>query len=178
MTIGPEHGSLTLHTGVEGRAAKAGHALTISMNEWSGTVTLDGAEPTAVSFRTPLSSLKVVSGEGGVKPLTDKDRRTIESSALDTLSANKHPEVTFESRSIRSRDGGYDIEGELKVAGSTATVTAALDVQHDGGTAKVETTVPIVQTALGIKPYTGLMGGLRVRDRVDVHLSVTVPEPQ
>lgn len=178
MTIGPEHGSLTLHTGVEGRAAKAGHALTISMNDWSGTVTLDGAEPTAVSFRTPLSSLEVVSGEGGVKPLTDKDRRTIESSALDTLSAKKHPEVTFESRSIRSRNGGYDIEGVLNVAGSTANVTAALDVQHNGGNAKVETTVPIVQTELGIKPYTGLMGGLRVRDRVDVHLSVTVPAPQ
>lgn len=178
MTIGPELGSLTLHTGVEGRAAKAGHALTISMNDWSGTVTLEGAEPTAVSFRTPLSSLTVVSGEGGVKPLTDKDRRTIESSALDTLKASRHPEVTFESRSIRSRAGGYDIEGELTIAGTTAPVTAALDVQRNGASATVETTVPVVQTAFGIKPYTGLMGGLRVRDRVDVHLSVTVPDPQ
>ncbi|MEX2291497.1 MAG: YceI family protein [Mycobacteriales bacterium] len=178
VTIGPENGRLTLHTGVEGRAAKAGHALTIRMSDWSGTVTLEGSEPIAVSFRTSVASLEVISGEGGVKPLTDKDRQTIESSALDTLSAAKHPDVTFVSRTISGRAGGYDVQGELLIAGTTSAVTAALDVQRAAGQATVETTVPVVQTEFGLKPYTGLMGGLRVRDRVDVRLSFTVPEPQ
>lgn len=100
MTIGPEHGDLTLHTGVEGRAAKAGHNLTIRLADWSGTATFDGDEPSSLSFRTALSSLEVVSGEGGVKALSDKDKRTIKDSALESLSAKRHPEVTFESSKV------------------------------------------------------------------------------
>jgi len=177
LTIGPAQGSLTLHTGVEGRAAKAGHALTILLTDWSATVTLDGPQPTALSLRTALASLEVVSGEGGLKPLSDKDKRTVKASALQTLSAADHPEVTFASRSITAREDGYDVEGEVVLAGVAAPLVVGLKVHRAGGTAIVEALVPMVQTQFGIKPYTGLMGGLRVRDRVEIRLSVTVGDP-
>ena len=171
LTIGPEHGTLTLRTGVEGRAAKAGHALTVAMTQWSATVDLAGEQPTAVTLRVPLTSFEVVAGEGGLKPLSDKDKRTIKDSALETLSADRHPEIVFTSRSVTATADGYRLEGDLEVAGSAQPTV--VDVTVAGGAASA--TVPVVQTAHGVKPYTGLMGGLRVRDRVDVVLSATLP---
>ncbi len=177
MTIGPEHGDLTLHTGVEGRAAKAGHNLTIRLADWSGTATFDGDEPSSLSFRTALSSLEVVSGEGGVKALSDKDKRTIKDSALESLSAKRHPEVTFESSKVSPRSGGYDVDGELSIAGVSQSCTLDLNVQRSGGNATVEAAVPVVQTKFGVKPYSAMMGGLKVKDQVDVRLSLSVPDP-
>lgn len=177
LTIGPEHGSLTLHTGVEGRAAKAGHALTLRLTDWSAAATLEGPELAGLTLRTALISLEVVSGEGGVKPLSDKDKRSIKASTLETLTADRHPEVSFTSSSVTARGDGYEAQGELVLAGVAAPLVVGLSVERSGGTARVEALVPVVQTQFGVKPYTGLMGGLRVRDRVDVRLSVTVPDP-
>ena len=177
MEIGPEHGDLTLHTGVEGRAAKAGHNLTLRMSDWSGTATFDGDEPSTLSFRTAVSSLEVVSGEGGVKALSDKDTRQIKDSALESLSASRHPDITFESSKVSPRSGGYDVDGELSIAGVSQPCTLDLNVERSGGNASVEASVPVVQTTFGVKPYSAMMGGLKVKDQVEVRLSLSVPEP-
>jgi hypothetical protein len=34
-----------------------------------------------------------------------------------------------------------------------------------------------VQTSFGVKPYSALMGGLKVKDAVEVRLSAVFPEP-
>lgn len=177
IEIGPEHGDLTLHTGVEGRAAKAGHNLTLRMADWSGTASFDGDDPSSLSFRTTVSSLEVVSGEGGVKSLSDKDKRTIKDSALESLSASKHPQITFESSKVSARSGGYDVDGELSIAGVSKPCTVDLNVQRSGGNASVEASIPVVQTAFGVKPYSAMMGGLKVKDQVEVRLSLSVPDP-
>jgi len=177
LMIGPDQGRLTLHTGVEGRAAKMGHALTILMNDWSGTVTLDGPEPTSLTLRASLSSLEVVSGEGGVKPLSDKDKRTVKASALETLAADAHPDVTFTSRAITAHDDGYAVQGDLSLNGRTSPCTIPVAVRRSGGTVSVDAAVQGVQTAFGVKPYSGLMGGLKVKDAVEVRLSAVFPEP-
>jgi len=177
IAIGPEHGSLTLHTGVEGRAAKMGHALTVRIADWSGLLTVDGSEPSALTLRAVLKSMEVVSGEGGVKPLSDKDKRTITSSALETLSADKHPEVIFTSRSIAPSGDGYDLTGDLAIAGTSQSCVVPLKVQRTAGSAKVKAEVPVVQSAHGVQPYTGLMGGLKVKDQVHVRLEAEFPVP-
>ena len=116
LAIGPATGTLTLHTGVEGKAAKMGHALTIGLSDWAVEVTLEQGAPTSVTLRAGLASFEVQRGEGGVKPLSDKDKRTIRDSALNSLSADKHPDVTFASTAVQPRDGGWSIDGQLTVA--------------------------------------------------------------
>lgn len=175
LTIGPEHGSLMLHTGVEGKAAKAGHRLAIAVTDWSATVTFEGDDPTSVSLRAAVGSIQVVSGEGGLKPLSDRDRATIVSSALETLAAAKFPEATFASNSVKTSADGYDLDGEATLRGTTGPVRASLRVQQADGNATVDATVPVVQTEFGIKPYKGMMGALRVTDQAEIRLAVTVP---
>lgn len=177
LSVSPLDGSLTLSTGVEGRAAKAGHALTIAVGDWSANASFEGGQPTSMSLRAALSSLEIVSGEGGLKPLSDKDKRTVKSTALEVLSAAKHPEVSFTSTSVTARSDGYDVAGQLELAGVTRPLTVQLTVVVAGEVATVTAVVPITQTDFGIKPYTGLMGGLKVRDRVDLALSVKTSVP-
>jgi len=55
-------------------------------------------------------------------------------------------------------------------------------VHHSGGRASQwrdgqrRRTVQVVQTSFGVKPYSGLMGGLKVKDAVEVRLSAVFPE--
>ena len=45
------------------------------------------------------------------------------------------------------------------------------------GPDRYHATTTVVQSAHGIKPYTGFFGALRVRDAVDVDVDVDLSEP-
>jgi polyisoprenoid-binding protein YceI len=176
LTLGPEHGTLSLHTGVEGRAAKMGHNLTIALTEWSAEATFEGEAPTGVQLRAPLASMQVVRGEGGIKPVSDKDKQTIRENALSTLKAAQHPDVSFASTSVRVTAGGFALDGELAIAGATRPVTVEVAVADNGEKWTVTGEATVVQSEHGVKPYSGMMGGLKVRDRVDVRVEASVPK--
>lgn len=174
---GPADGTLTLHTSVEGRAAKMGHALTVELADWSASTTLDEGVPTTVTLRAGLDSLAVVRGEGGVKALSDKDKQTIRSHALESLKAGSHPDVTFTSSQVTAAGNGYDLNGELTVAGVSRPATVHVAVAETEGRLAVRAVVPVMQTDHGVRPYSAMMGGLKVVDRVEIRLSVSVPRP-
>jgi polyisoprenoid-binding protein YceI len=176
LEIGPAHGTLTLHTGVEGRAAKAGHALTISLPDWSAVVTVEGGEPTTVVLTVPWASLEVVRGEG-VLPLSPIDRGVIKKSALKALAAQEHPALIFTSTSVVPHAGGYEVRGDVAVAGVTGPLGVAVQVSRAGGVVGCEAAFPFVQTAFGLKPYSAMLGSLKVSDQVDVTLSASFPDP-
>ena len=176
LDLGPSHGTLTLHTGVQGRAAKIGHALTIEMRAWSAVVTLDGSEPTAVTLQVVLDSLQVVRGDGAL-PLTPLDKRKIRSSALTSLSAAAHPFLDFTSTSVSQHPDGYEVRGEVALAGSTGPLGVAVHVARSAGLVTCNATFPFVQTTFGITPYSAMLGSLKVSDQVDVTLSVSFPDP-
>src|SRR5579884_3893173 len=86
VQLGPSDGRVILRTYREGLAAQVGHDLVLQITEWSATVTPPGVEGgPAIEARLDLSSLRVLEGTGGVKPLTDKDRRDIVGNASKSL---------------------------------------------------------------------------------------------
>jgi polyisoprenoid-binding protein YceI len=176
VSLDPQCGTLTLHTGVEGKAAKMGHNLTIELRDWSAEATFDGDVPATVRLRAGLASLQVVKGEGGVKPVSDKDKASIRDNALSTLKASAHPDVTFSSTSVRPTAGGYAVDGELSIAGTTGAATVELSVVDAGDHWTVTGGAPVVQSEYGVKPYSAMMGGLRVADRVEVRVEAAVPK--
>lgn len=174
LTAGPSDGALTLHTGVEGRAAKLGHALTIELSDWSAVAELEGDALTSLTVTAVLASLSVVSGSGGVKPLSDKDRVSIKDNALETLKATTHPEVTVSSTSLTATAAGYDVGVQVSVGGVVRPAVLSVTTTPEGDRVRVEGTTGIVQTEHGLSPYSAMMGGLKVTDRVEVRLSATV----
>ena len=171
-SLGPGNASLQVRTYREGVAAKVGHDLIIEVTQWDATVTVaDDPGGWSIELNADPRSLEIREGLRGVKPLTDKDRVEIRKN-IDEKILGSHP-IEFRSSAVRPADGGrVAVDGELTMAGSTRPVTAELSVE-DGGA--VSGTIPLTQSAWGIKPYRGLMGALKVRDDIEIVIAANLP---
>lgn len=162
-------GELTLHTGRAGIGSKVGHDLTIRVGTWSATAAReDGGAVTSVKVVADLSSLEVLRGDGGLKPLSEKDKKTILSNAMDTLSVKSHPTAVFQAEGLQLSDGSSEVAGRLTLAGKERPQQMKVTVKQDGGRARVQVTCEVVQSEFAIKPYSGMLGALKVRDMVEV----------
>lgn len=168
--VGPELGSLRVHTYRDGVAQKVGHDLVIAVQRWEATIEVQDGEPVRVALDADSASLEVREGFGGLKPLSDKDRADIVKS-IDDKVLRRQP-IAFRSGSVAHADGHLTVEGELTLVGETRPASFAVTLAADG---RVTGTIAIVQTAWGIKPYKGLMGALKVRDTIEVVLDVGLP---
>jgi len=174
--LGPDRGRIILHTFREGVAAQVGHDLIIELGRWSGELTLnDDLSPADLAVQIDMNSLIVREGTGGLKPLTDRDRREIAVTARKTLGCDRHPEAGFAAEGFEpGTDGGGAISGTLTLAG----VAGPLRLQvGQTGQDQYHATTSVVQSQYGIKPYRGFMGALKVRDAVDVDVDVDLSEP-
>jgi polyisoprenoid-binding protein YceI len=157
-------------------AAQAGHDLTIEATRWSGELTVgDDLAPTALEARIDMGALIVREGTGGIKPLTDRDRREIGATARKTLAADRNPESVFTATGFEPDAGGGTISGTLTLAGATRPVT--LKVSQTGQD-RYRVTGSVVQSDYGIKPYSGFLGALKVRDAVSVEADIDLSEPE
>jgi polyisoprenoid-binding protein YceI len=174
--LGNNRGRIVLHTFRDGLAAQAGHDLTIEVGRWSGVVSLnDDLSPAGLDARIDLNSLIVREGSGGLKPLTDRDRREIAVTARKTLAVDRYPEATFTATDFKPDAGGGGlITGTLTLAGAARPLQ--LQVSKTGPD-RYHATGSVVQSQHGIKPYSGFLGALKVRDAVEVDVDVDLAEP-
>ena len=160
-----------LRTFREGLAAQAGHDLTIEATRWASVLEVkDDSSPASLDVRIDLGALAARDGTGGVKPLSDRDRREIAVTARKVLAADRHPEAIFAASTFTpAPGGGGEISGTFTVNGTTRPLQVRVS-ETSPGHYHAEATV--VQSDYGIKPYTGFFGALRVRDAVDVAADV------
>lgn len=171
--LGPPASSLRLRTYRQGLAAKAGHDLVLEATEWHGRLSVpDAGGVPFIAVEVDLRSLVVVEGTGGVKPLTEHDKDEIRKTMQKPLHIADHPTATFRSTGVEVRGEEATIQGELSLAGQTHPVE--LRAHQEAGGAVVAH-AEIVQSTWGIKPYSGFLGALKLRDAVDVDVSVSLP---
>ena len=165
--LGPDRGRSLLRTFRDGLAAQAGHDLTVEATRWSGDLRVnDDLSPASLEVQIDLGALVVRDGTGGVKPLTDRDRREIAVTTRKVLGAGQHPEAVFTADSFRPEgDGGGEISGTFTLRGRERPLR--LQVKQ-AGAGRYHAETQILQSDYGIKPYTAFLGALRVRDAVDV----------
>lgn len=174
LSVGPSQGTLHLRTGVEGRAARMGHRLTLALTAWECRAEVDGDVPVSVQLRATLPSLQVVKGDGGLKPLSDRDRSTIRDNAMKTLRAHAHPDVVFTSTEVKDLPDGWWLLGDLTLHGVTRPTAVQVSVRPSGSAHLVTATSAVAQTAHGITPYSNMLGALQVSDVVAVRLEALV----
>jgi polyisoprenoid-binding protein YceI len=183
--FGADKGRITLRTFRDGLAAQAGHDLTIDIARWSAElVVTDDLAPASLTVTADLGSLVVREGTGGLKPLTDRDKREIAVTARKVLSTDRFPQVVFTATAFQPvpdttdgssvTDASGTVGGTLELAGRSAPVE--LRVQPEGS-GRYKATTTIRQTDFGIKPYTGFLGALKVRDTVDIEVEVDLSVP-
>ena len=159
--FGPHNATLTVTTRRAGAAARAGHDLELLVTRWEGWLEVgqDGAIA-AARLTAAATSLRVQKGEGGALPLGDADKDAIRRRIDDEVL--RRGDIAFRSTSI----DGSRVEGELTIG--RATRPLAFDLAVEAG--DVSATITLTQSAWGIKPYSALLGALRVHDDVVVAL--------
>jgi polyisoprenoid-binding protein YceI len=174
--FGTDKGRITLRTSRDGLAATAGHDLTIEVARWSAELVVSpDLSPASLTATIDMGALVVSGGSGGIKPLTDRDKREVAVSARKVLSSDRFPEAVFTATDFTPEPGeanadvGGVISGTLNLAGQSGPLR--LQVQS-AGSGRYKATTTIRQTDFGIKPYTGFLGALKVRDTVDVEVEV------
>jgi polyisoprenoid-binding protein YceI len=168
--FGPDRGRIILRTSRDGLAAQAGHDLTMEATLWSGVLGVnEDSSPASLDVRVDLNALVVRDGTGGVKPLTDRDRREIAVTSRKVLGVDRHPEATYSATAFAPAAGGGEISGTFTINGSARPLRVRVS-ETSPDHYHAETTV--VQSDYGIKPYTGFFGALRVRDAVEVAIDV------
>ncbi|MFD8557560.1 YceI family protein [Streptosporangium canum] len=169
--LGPESGRLLVNTTRTGLGAKAGHDLTIEVTRWRGDATVDPADPagSSVTVEADVESFEVREGTGGVKPLSDSDRREIKKILQEKiLHAERHPTITFRSTRVSGTAESFRVEGDLTIVGVTRPVT----VQGVLAEGRVRGSAVIAQTRWGIRPYSAFFGTLKLSDEVEVRFDL------
>ena len=169
--IGPDAGRVVIKTTRAGLAARVGHDLTLDVTRWSADITVPGDDLSAatVGAELDLGSLVVREGTGGARPLTASDRRDIESTIRKILGVGAQAMAAFRSSRIIPSAAGGAIEGTLTLNGRSQPVRLQLTASAPG---RYRGTVAIVQSAFGIKPYSGFFGALKLSDEVVAEFEV------
>jgi polyisoprenoid-binding protein YceI len=166
-TLGPESGTLTVHTRRGGAAAKAGHDLVMEVTKWRATLVV--ADQTTIELSADARSLRVREGKGGISALGEDDKagiaQTIDEEVL------KGAPIVFESTSVDNGGDRLDVRGDLELLGVRRPIDFSVAVGADG---RLTGTARIKQTDWRIKPFSALFGTLKVADVVEVAIDTTL----
>ncbi len=142
------------------------------MPRWTGElVVAENKTPVSLEARIDMHALSVREGSGGLKPLTDRDRREIAGTARRLLSSDQHPEAVFTATRFTPDGDGGVIEGDFTLRGMSRPLRLQVTAAGTG----YRITGVVAQSSYGIKPYTAFFGALKVRDAVDIEADVELP---
>ncbi|MCV7331089.1 YceI family protein [Mycobacterium cookii] len=150
-----------------------GHRLTLAMRRWRATTQWHSGEPVDARLAVDVGSLEVVRGEGGVTPLSGPEKVIVRRNALGSLDARKYTRILFSANTIEKTDGGYRLTGALTIHGKTRPQVVDLGVDDQGDSWELSSETAIRQSDFGVKPYSQMLGALKVADDVTVSFAAT-----
>ena len=145
-----------------------GHRLTIAMKRWRASVDWSGAKPVSAELVVDVDSFEVLRGEGGVKGLSAPEKALVKSNALRSLDAGHYPEIRFTATAIDKTDDGYRLAGPLDIRGKSQDHVIDLRTDDLDDSWRMSAESVVRQTDYGVKPYSLLMGSVRVADEVSL----------
>jgi len=156
----------------EGLLSSVAHDLKIRVTKFD--LAWDGATLTA-SFDP--RSLRVVNalkgGREDPEALGEGDKAKIEKSIIDdVLHAKRHPTIEFRSSEVVAEEKGFRIKGDLTLHGVTRRISPKASLRGDRWSVQVS----IHQPDYEIKPFSAMLGTLKVKPKLRVRLSVPASE--
>jgi len=154
----------------EGLLSAIAHDLEIRVSRFEVDV---DPETLAVQARFDAASLQVVGAlhDGAVQPgaLGDADKQKIEHNiTADVLHTADHPSILFVSTSVTPEGDGFRIAATLTLHGRSRPLTLLAHPVGDRMVAEVR----LHQPDFGIKPYSAMLGTLKIKPDVTVRCAV------
>ncbi len=155
----------------EGVLSALAHDLEIVVKRF----TIELADDLAIDARFDAGSLTVAHAMKEGRPsdaLGDGDKRKIEKTiATDVLDTRRFPEIRFVAPAPTAAGDGFAYRGQLTLHGKTRAVEARSQVS---GAHQVAELV-LHQPDFGIKPYSAMLGTLKIQP--DIRVRIRVPWP-
>jgi hypothetical protein len=142
----------------EGLLTSFGHDVTLKVTNLS----LEVGDDDRIIADFDTSSLRVATD------VSASDRKDIEKNARKVLEPDKYPKIQFRSVSVVREEDRARIEGDLTLHGVTNPIS--VEARDDG--ARWNATIVLDQRKFGIKPFSAMLGGLKVKPEVEVEISV------
>jgi polyisoprenoid-binding protein YceI len=146
----------------EGLLTSVGHDLTLQVTALS----LEVRDDDAITADFDAGSLRVTT-----EAVSASDRKKIERNAEETLETRKYPKIEFRSVSVVRNGDRARIEGDLTLHGVTNPIS--VEARDDGK--RWNAKIVLDQRKFSIKPFSAMLGALKVKPEVEVDISVPHP---
>ena len=172
----------------DGTLARIGHNHVIAAREFSGTVQLrDPLERSTVELVIPVAALVVddpglraqLGGSFTSQPSANDiaaTRRNMLSERL--LNADVHPQVLISGTGPLGEPGNQHMTLRISVAGRTVTQEVPVSVVVDETALQARASFRLTHEALGLEPFSALLGALKVAQPLDFDLLLVARRQQ
>ena len=167
---------LTLHVYKEGLMAALGHNHVIAVHDLHGSVQWRG-EPVQSAFTLEFAVAAMTVDEPELRATAGVDfSAVVPDSARDgtrrnmlgdkLLDADHYPDIRVQSELITAAPQGWVVQARVTVCGRDSVVRFPVTVSQDGDTISAHGQFDLLQSSLGLTPFSVAMGALRVTDRM------------
>ena len=174
------HIELQLHA--DGALAALGHTHVIVVRNLRGAVRLrQPVERTTLQFQFDATDLQVddaaeraAAGAEFAAPLDEAARAGTREHMLgeQVLDAARFPNVTLRSLQVRGTGADLLVEVQVTLRGKSAVLQVPVHWHQDGNVLRGTGRFDFKQSALGLEPYSALLGALRVADLVAAQFEI------
>jgi polyisoprenoid-binding protein YceI len=181
LIIDPAQTMITLHVGRAGVFAFAGHDHEVVVPAMRGQIALDrsNVSRSTVSVTFDATAFKVTRKSEPPEDVPEVQRVMLSDQVLDV---QRHPAITFQSRRVSvvkqsANQMTLRITGDLTLRGVTRPLDVPVTVHLTADGLRANGRATVQQAQFGIRPVTAAAGTVRVKDDVEVVLSVTARRP-
>lgn len=158
----------------DGLLSAVAHDLELRVGSFEIEVSDDRARITA---RFDPRSIEVVDaiidGQRSPGTLSARDKEKIQGNIVsEVIPVRKHPDVRFESSEVSEDADGFTVRGRLELAGRSRELV--VKAAREQGAAVAE--VVLHQPDFGIKPYTAMLGTLKIKPEIRVRIRIPIAD--
>jgi polyisoprenoid-binding protein YceI len=185
--VDPAQSSLVVQLFKDGVAARLGHDHVVHARELSGTVAYDPRNPEASSIRVAVEVGSLIADDPGTRRKfglagepSASDRAEIDKAmkADGQLAAARFPSMTFTSTAIaRQPDGRVLVAGRLTIRGVTNELKFPAQMSVEGAQLRGRAQLKFKQSSFGYPPYSALLGAIKNKDEVILHIDLVAKAP-
>jgi len=185
--VDPAQSSLVVQLFKDGVAARLGHDHVVHAREFSGTVAYDPRNPEASSIRVAVEVGSLIADDPGTRRKfglagepSASDRAEIDTAmkADGQLAAARFPSMTFASTAIATQpDGRVLVTGRLTIRGVTNELKFPAQMSAEGARLRGRAQLKFKQSSFGYPPYSALLGAIKNKDEVILHIDLVAQAP-
>jgi polyisoprenoid-binding protein YceI len=174
---------LVIRTYKDGVAARFAHDHAIKAKDVAGELVFDPAQPAQSKISVTVQVASLIVDETSVRQryglpgaVSADDIETIRSNMLaeDQLWAEKFKTISFTSTSFQpAGDKQWKVSGKFTLRGVTKPVSLTVVMEPlAGGAWQATGKLRLKQSDFGYEPYSGMLGAVKNKDELDLHIKV------